>query len=273
MNARFGATDRLVPVIGQGTWQVASRGAAADEVVRTLQRGLDLGLTHVDTAELYTGAEALVAKAIAGRRDAVFLVSKVHPRNASRTGTIAACEQSLRRLGTDHLDVYLHHWPDGSHPISETMAGLHALVQAGKTRHIGVSNYDVPELEEALAALDGVPLVCNQVLYNLDERGIEPAVLPWCEAHDVAVVGYTPFANQRMFRPGVRGFDVLDRIATRLGRTPRQVALRFLTRRPSLFAIPKASSLAHVEENAGGQDFDLTVEDIAAIDGAFPGVP
>jgi diketogulonate reductase-like aldo/keto reductase len=232
--------------------------------VAALRRGLELGMTHIDTAEMYTGSEELVAQAIAGRRDDVFLVSKVLPQNASRKGTIAACEKSLGRLKTNHLDVYLLHWR-GSHPLEETVAGFEQLERDGKIRAWGVSNFDVDDLEEVRAlARPGRP-ACNQVLYHLEERGIEHAVLPWCESHGVALVGYSPFGSGRF--PSSK---VLGEIAKSHGATPRQVALAFLTRRPALFAIPKASSPAHVEENAAAADLELADSELAQIEAAFP---
>jgi diketogulonate reductase-like aldo/keto reductase len=232
--------------------------------VTALRRGLELGMTHIDTAEMYTGSEELIAEAIAGRRDEVFLVSKVLPQNATRKGTVAACEQSLRRLKTDRLDVYLLHWR-GSHPLEETVAGFEALEKSGKIRAWGVSNFDVDDLEELQSlARPGRP-VCNQVLYHLEQRGIEHAVLPWCESHEVALVGYSPFGSGRF--PTSR---VLTRIAKSHDATPRQVALAFLTRRPSLFAIPKAGDAKHVEENAGAATLELTDSDIREIEAAFP---
>ena len=255
-----------VPVVGQGTWQIVP----GETVVRTLQRGIDLGMTHIDTAELYTGAEELVGKAIRGRREEIFLVSKVKPSNASRRGVIAACERSLKKLGTDYLDVFLLHWNEGTHTIADTMAGMRDLVWQGKIRHVGVSNFAVAEMEEAVGALDDVQLACNQVLYHLGDRGIEDEVIPWCESQGVAVVGYSPFLGLDSATPGSAQHAALTAVATRTGRTIRQVVLRYLTRCSSVFAIPKASTLAHVEENAEGQGFDLSAEDVAAIEAAFP---
>jgi diketogulonate reductase-like aldo/keto reductase len=239
-------------------------------VVRALRAGLDLGLTHVDTAELYGSGqvEELVAEAIAGRRDEVFLVSKVIPDNASHKGTLRACEQSLKRLNTDHLDCYLLHWP-GQHSLEGTLSAFEELKAAGKIRSYGVSNFDEKELERALAIVGPNRIVCNQVLYHLGERTIEHAVLPWCEAHQVAVVGYTPFGRSR-FPPDGNSGDELTTIAERHGKTPRQVALAFLTRRPSLFAIPKASNPEHVRDNAGALGLQLSDAELATIDAAFP---
>ncbi|HTO05957.1 MAG TPA: aldo/keto reductase [Myxococcota bacterium] len=260
---RFGPLDREVVALGQGTWQMGrDRGAAA-----ALRRGLELGMTHIDTAELYTGSEELIAPVIAGQRERVFLVSKVLPQNASRKGTVAACEQSLRRLRTERIDVYLLHWR-GSHPLAETVAGFEQLEREGKIGAWGVSNFDVDDLEElATLAKPGRP-VCNQVLYHLEERGIEHAVLPWCESRRVALVGYSPFGSGRFPSPRSPGGKLLGEIAAAHGVTPRQVALAFLVRRPALFAIPKAGKPEHVAENASIPA--LTPAELEKLDAAFP---
>jgi diketogulonate reductase-like aldo/keto reductase len=266
----FGDTGREVPVIGQGTWYIDS----ADPVlaVAALRRGIELGMTHVDTAEMYGSGEAeeLVGRAIAGRRDEVFLVSKVLPQNASATGTIAACERSLNRLRTDRLDCYLLHWR-GPHPLEDTVAGFEHLRSQGKILAWGVSNFDVPDLEELWSIVDWGQVACNQVLYHLKERAIEHAVLPWCEKHSISVVGYSPFGHSEPFPgPGTFGGRVLREIAIKHDATPRQVALAFLVRRASLFTIPKASNPEHAEENAGAGDLLLTKSELALIDEAFP---
>jgi diketogulonate reductase-like aldo/keto reductase len=264
---RFGPTGREVAVIGQGTWYIDSRGRTA--AIAALRRGLDLGMTHIDTAEMYGDAEELVGEAIAGRRDAVFLVSKVLPENASRRGTVRACERSLARLQTDRLDCYLLHWR-GKHPLEDTIAAFEQLRGEGKIRAWGVSNFDLPDLEEAWEIGGEGRLACNQVLYHLTERAIEHAVLPWCEERGVAVVAYSPFGHGRF--PGARtpGGRVLEEVATAHDATPRQVALRFLVRRPPLFAIPKASRPEHAAENTGAGDLRLTRAELARIDEAFP---
>lgn len=266
----FGTTGCQVSAIGQGTWYI-DRGDRAD-AVDTLRRGLDLGLTHVDTAEMYGDAEEIVGEAIAGRRDEVFLVSKVLPENASRRGTIAACERSLARLGTDRLDVYLLHWR-GKYPLEETFAACQALREAGKILTWGVSNFDVPDLEQAREIAGEGLLACNQVLYHLQERAIEYAVIPWCEAHGVAVVAYSPFGHGDFPGPDTEGGRVLREIAAAHRATPRQVALRFLLRQPSLFAIPKASSPEHAADNAGAGDLRLTEAELSRVDAAFPRGP
>jgi len=269
---KFGPTRRELPVIGQGTWYIEA--GRHDAAVAALRRGLDLGMTHIDTAEMYGdgAAEKIVGEAISGRRDEVFLVSKVVPQHASRSGTISACEKSLARLKTDWLDCYLLHWP-GPHPLEETVAGFEQLKRAGKIRAWGVSNFDVDGLEQLLIITGEGYITCNQVLYHLQERAIEHAVLPWCERHDVAVVGYSPFGHGDFPGPRTTGGRVLEQIAEAHNATPRQVALRFLVRRPALFTIPKASTVEHAAENAGAGDLRLTEAEIARIDAAFPRGP
>jgi diketogulonate reductase-like aldo/keto reductase len=263
----FAWTGALVPVIGQGTWRMGESRRDRERELAALVLGLDLGLTHIDTAEMYGrgGAEEISARAIRGRcRSDLFLASKVLPEHASYGGTIRAAEQSLRRLGTDYLDLYLLHWR-GRQPIAETMGAMEHLVAAGKIRFLGVSNFDVEEMRAAQAVLTHARLACNQVMYHLGARGIERDVIPFCERESIAVVGYTPFGN---FPTGNTG--VLSEIGARHGKTPRQVVLRFLTRAPGVFAIPKASTPEHVRENAGAAGFTLTQEEVAAIDAAFP---
>jgi diketogulonate reductase-like aldo/keto reductase len=235
--------------------------------VAALRRGIDLGMTHIDTAEMYGSgkAEEIVAEAIAGRRDEVFIVSKVLPDNASRAGTITACERSLKRLKTDTLDCYLLHWR-GRHPLSETIAAFETLKKDGKIKSWGVSNFDVDDLDEALGIAGKGKIACNQVLYHLKERTIEHAVIPWCAEHGVAVVAYSPFGSGGSFPSN----KALLEIAAAHDVTPRAVALAFLTRQPHVFTIPKAAHIAHVEENAHAGDLALTAEEIARIDAAFP---
>jgi diketogulonate reductase-like aldo/keto reductase len=262
----FGPVAREVPVIGQGTWYIDD--AHRPTAVAALRRGLDLGMTHVDTAEMYGDAEPVVGEAIAGRRDEIFLVSKVLPSNASLSGTVAACERSLARLSTDRLDCYLLHWP-GSHPIEGTIEAFERLREQGKILSWGVSNFDVPDLEAAWAAGGEGRIACNQVLYHLEERAIEHAVLPWCEEHGVAAVAYSPFGHDNFPGPGSPGGRVLEEIAQSHDATARQVALRFLVRRPSTFAIPKASSPEHAADNASAGELELTHAEFARIDAAF----
>jgi diketogulonate reductase-like aldo/keto reductase len=265
----FGPGGARLPVVGQGTWHSEQ---SPRETIDALRHGLDLGMRHLDTAEMYGSgaAETLLGRAIEGRRDEVFLVSKVLPSNASRKGTIAACERSLARLRTDRLDCYLLHWR-GSHPLAETVAGFEALRASGKIRTWGVSNFDVDDLEE-LGGLAGVgPPACNQVLYHLEERAIEHAVLPWCHERGIAIVAYTPFGESpQAFDPQTRHGRVLAQIGASHGATARQVALAFLLRHPNAFVIPKASRREHASENAGAGALRLTAADYARIDAAFP---
>jgi diketogulonate reductase-like aldo/keto reductase len=266
----FGSTGRQVSVIGQGTWYI-DRGDRKSAVA-ALRRGIDLGMTHIDTAEMYGDAEPVVAEAIAGRRDEIFLVSKVLPSNASRRGTIAACERSLARLKTDRLDCYLLHWR-GAYPLVETVAAFEELASAGKIRSWGVSNFDADDLGEMLAVSGKGRIACNQVLYHLSERAIEHAVLPWCEQHGVAVVAYSPFGHNDFPQPRSKAGRVLQAIAEAHGASPRQVALAFLTRAPSVFAIPKASTPEHAADNAAAGKLMLGKDEIAALDHAFPRGP
>ncbi len=249
---KFGAAR--VPVIGQGTWNLSGK-----EAVAALRVGIELGLTHIDTAEMY-GTEELVAQAIEGRRDEVFLVSKLLPSNASRRGTVKACEQSLAQLSTDRLDCYLLHWP-GSHPLEDTVAGFEELLRAGKIRAYGVSNFDEELLATAVGIAGPGKIACNQVLYNLEERHVEAGVLPACREHGVALVGYSPFA-------GADDAGELAAVARELDATPRQVALAFLTRLPDTFAIPKASRVAHVRENA--KRVKLSAAQVKRLEKAYP---
>ncbi|SRR5579872_1436831 len=268
----FGSLKRQVPVIGQGTWQMHDRGPRAKQVAAVLRLGVELGLTHIDTAEMYGEgrAEELVADAITGlSREKLFIVSKVLPQNASYAGTIRACERSLRRLKTDYLDVYLLHWR-GNHPLEATMSALERLVDDGKIRALGVSNFDVSDLQEAQAALRVRSIACNQVLYHLRERYAERDLLPYCQAHDIALVAYSPFGQGEF--PSGRSAQgrTLAEIAARLDATPSQVTLAFLTRQPGTFAIPKAEQEDHVRDNAAAEDLQLSAADVAAIDVAFP---
>jgi diketogulonate reductase-like aldo/keto reductase len=267
---QFGPNGPDVSVIGQGTWYIdhGDRKAA----VAALRRGIDLGMTHIDTAEMYGDAELVVAEAIAGRRDDIFLVSKVLPSNASRRGTLVACERSLKRLKTDRLDCYLLHWR-GSYPLAETVAAFEQLVGEGKIRSWGVSNFDVDDLDELLDVAGKGKIACNQVLYHLGERAIEHAVMPWCKQHGTAVVAYSPFGHNDFPSPRSKGGEVLERIAEAHGAPPRQVALAFLKREPFVFAIPKASTPEHAAENAGAGDLVLPRDEIATIDKAFPRGP
>jgi len=267
---KFGSHGPLVPVIGQGTWYI-DRGDRSTAVA-ALRRGIDLGMTHIDTAEMYGDAEPVVAEAIGGRRDKVFLVSKVLPSNASRRGTVTACERSLARLKTDRLDCYLLHWR-GSYPLQETVAAFEQLVESGKIRSWGVSNFDTDDLDEMLAIAGKGKIACNQVLYHLQERAIEHAVLLWCQRHGVAVVAYSPFGHSDFPSPRSRPGQVLQAVAESHGVSPRQVALGFLTREPSVFAIPKASTSEHAADNAAAGKLTLNESEVALLDAAFPRGP
>ncbi|KQP16765.1 aldo/keto reductase [Methylobacterium sp. Leaf93] len=265
--ATFGPTGRSVSVIGQGTWYLDE--AHRPDAVAALRRGLDLGMSHIDTAEMYGEAELVVAEAIAGRRDEVFLVSKVLPNHASARSVVTACERSLARLKTDRLDSYLLHWRGGT-PLEDTIGAFEGLVRQGKLLSWGVSNFDVPDLEDALAVAGEGRIACNQVLYHLGERAIEHAVLPWCAAHGVALVAYSPFGHDDFPEPDSAGGRVLGEIAAETGATQRQVALAALTRSPSVLAIPKAARIAHVEENAAAGELTLTDGQWQRLDDAFP---
>jgi diketogulonate reductase-like aldo/keto reductase len=262
----FGRNGPKVSVIGQGTWYI-DRGDRK-RAVAALGRGIELGMTHIDTAEMYGDAELVIADAITGKRDDVFLVSKVLPGNASRRGTITACERSLKRLKTDRLDCYLLHWR-GSYPLADTVAAFDELVSAGKIRCWGVSNFDTDDLDEMLEVAGEGKIACNQVLYHLQERAIEHAVIPWCAQHGVAVVAYSPFGHNDFPSPGSRAGEVLQKIADARKATPRQIALSFLTRETTVFAIPKASSAEHAAENAAAGDVVLDESEIAELDKAF----
>ncbi len=264
----FGPTGRKVAVVGQGTWNMERDSRAA---ATALRRGIELGMSHIDTAEMYGSGrvEEIVGEAISGRRDGLFLVSKVWPSNASRKGTLEACERSLERLKTDRLDCYLLHWP-GRHPLKDTIAAFEALKESGKILSWGLSNFNVDGLEEALAIAGPGRIACNQVLYHLAERAIEHAVLPWCAGHSLAVVAYSPFGSGNFPRAGSAGGRALQAIAAKHGATPRQVALAFLARESAVFTIPKAARAEHAAENAAAGDLVLDAADLAELDSAFP---
>jgi len=264
---RFGHLKSRVPVIGQGSWNIDNNDRAS--AIAAMRLGIDSGMTHIDTAEMYGVAEPWIAEAIEGRRDEIFLVSKVLPQNASRSGTITACERSLHRLRTERLDCYLLHWR-GNYPLEDTIQAFERLNSKGKILSWGVSNFDVPDLEETLEIAGENRITCNQVLYHLRERAIEHRVLPWCKAHHVAVVGYSPFGSGNFPRPNSAGGRLLREIAEAHNATPRQVALRFLTRSPELFTIPKAGKTDHAADNAAAGALKLTDSEIARIDAAFP---
>ncbi|HWM71251.1 MAG TPA: aldo/keto reductase [Steroidobacteraceae bacterium] len=254
-----------VPILGQGTWQLGENPRKKQAEIAALRLGLDLGMTLMDTAEMYgDGAtEKLVAEAIAGRRDEVFLVSKVLPHHATVRGTIAACEASLRRLNTDVIDLYLLHWR-GSVALSETLEAFTALVKAGKIRYWGVSNFDDADMEELFALNGGEEVATNQVLYNLTRRGIERDLLPLCRTHRIPIMAYSPIEQGR-----VLGRAELRRIADRHGVTPVQVALAWVLRAENIIAIPRSGNPDHVRENRAALDIQLTSADIGELDLAF----
>ncbi|HZW20705.1 aldo/keto reductase [Noviherbaspirillum sp.] len=258
------ANGETIPVLGQGTWCMAEKPRSRESEINALRRGLDLGMRLVDTAEMYAdgASEELVGEALAGRRDEVFLVSKVLPQNASRRGTIAACERSLRRLGTDRLDLYLLHWR-GSVPLQETVEALARLKHDGKIRHWGVSNFDLDDMRELEALAGGEPVV-NQVLYNLTRRGIEYDLLPWCRSNGIAVMAYSPIEQGKLL-----GHPVLREVAARHDATAAQVALSWVLRQQGVVAIPKAGRAAHVEENREALELALTEADLVELDRAF----
>lgn len=255
-----------VPALGLGTWQMGETKARARDEIDSLRLGLDLGMTLVDTAEMYGDGEAerIVGRALEDRRDTAFLVSKVYPWNASRNGRIAACEASLQRLGTDRLDLYLLHWR-GEHPLEDTVAAFEALRAAGKIGAWGVSNFDVADMEELLALPGGENCAVNQVLYNLSRRGIEHDLLPWCQAHAIPVMAYSPIEQGRLVH-----HPELIRVAKAYQATPAQVALAFLLERDGVIAIPKSANMARVRENRDAVDLDISDEDWSALDAAFP---
>ncbi len=266
----FGPLDLAVPVIGHGTWQLERSERTA--AVAAIRRAVALGMTHIDTAEMYGSGwvEELVREAL-GRdlRERVFLASKVLPENATYDGTIHACEQTLRRLGTDRLELYMLHWR-GRHPLARTIAAFERLREDGKIRAWGVSNFDMPDLEEAYALAGEGRIACNQVLYHLKNRTIEHGVLPWCERHRVALVAYSPLGCGDFPTGRTPGAAALAEIAAARQVTPHAVALAFLTRNTSVFAIPKASSERHVAANAAAGDLVLEPAELARIDAAFP---
>jgi diketogulonate reductase-like aldo/keto reductase len=255
-----------VAALGQGTWHMGESRASAAGEIRALQTGIDLGMTLIDTAEMYAdgGAETVVGEAIRGCRDDVFIVSKVLPSNASRRGTIAACEASLKRLGTDRIDLYLLHWR-GRYQLADTAAAFEELKAAGKIGAWGVSNFDVDDMEELLAVPGGNEVAANQVLYNLSRRGIEYDLLQWCDQRQLPIMAYSPLDEGRLLR-----HPALAPIAARHGASTAQIALAFVLSRPNIIAIPKSGSTERVRENRKAADIKLTADDFAALDAAFP---
>ena len=259
-------SGEAVPALGQGTWQLGEDSSKRRAEITALQLGIELGMTLLDTAEMYGEGrtEELVGEAIAGRRDGVFIVSKVLPQNASRQGTVKACERSLRRLKIDHIDLYLLHWR-GSYPLADTVAAFDELLQAGKIRHWGVSNFDLSDMEELASLHPSVPAATNQVLYNLSRRGIEFDLLPYCEQHRMPIMAYSPIEQGRLLRNGA-----LNKLAAQRGVSPAQIALAWVLRRPAVIAIPRTGTVAHVRENRAALDLELSEAELASLDQAFP---
>ena len=255
-----------VPALGQGTWHMGEDRRRAAEEAASIRLGIDLGMTLIDTAEMYGGggAEEVIARAAEGIRDSLFIVSKVYPHNASRTGVVAACERSLKHLATDRIDLYLLHWR-GSIPLAETLEGFQRLERDGKIRYHGVSNFDRADMAEWAALREGNTVAANQVLYNLSRRGPEWDLMPWCREHQVAIMAYTPLGQGQML-----GNPALVEIGRHRNATAAQIALAWLLRREGTIVIPKASRAEHVRENRGALDIALTEEDLAALDRTFP---
>ena len=254
-----------LPVLGQGTWGFGEDPATRASEIDALRLGIDLGMTLIDTAEMYGdgAAEEVLGETIEGRREQIFIVDKVLPQNATRKGTVAACERSLRRLKTDRIDLYLLHWR-GAVPLAETLAGFDDLVRAGKIRYWGVSNFDVADMDE-VAASPAMAVASNQVLYNLMRRGIEYDLMPWSEQRKIPIMAYSPLEQGRLM-----GDPEIRRIAAAHSATPAQIALAWVLRKDGLIAIPKASTPRHVEQNRIALDIHLTPDELAALDRAFP---
>ena len=259
-------SGQLIPILGMGTWQMGENALNRQSEIDALRHGLDLGLTLIDTAEMYGegGAEEVIAHAIASRRAEVFLVSKVYPHNASKRGTITACERSLQRLKTDYLDLYLLHWR-GEVPLAETLEAFQTLQQSGKIRSYGVSNFDAEDMEEAIGLKDGKGIATNQVLYNLMRRGIEWNLLPWCRQRDIPIMAYSPIEQGRLLNN-----RTLKTIAQEREVTAAQVAIAWLLHQENVIVIPKSSRIDHVEQNYAALNLKLSAEELAALDAAFP---
>ena len=262
-----------MPVLGQGTWRMAEDPSKRQSEIAALRLALDLGMTLIDTAEMYGegAAEELVGEAIAGRRAEVFLVSKVYPHNATRRGAVAACERSLKRLGTDYLDVYLLHWR-GRVPLAETLEAFQSLKNAAAIRDYGVSNFDVEDMEEVLALPGGDEVVTNQVLYNLKHRGVEWDLLPWCRERGLPIMAYSPIGHSSREQKQIFGHPVVSSMAERHDATPAQIALAWLLQQ-NVVAIPKAGNSQHVRENRAALNLCLTAEELEELDQAFPPPP
>lgn len=260
-----------MPVLGQGTWRLGEDRSRRGSEVAALRLGLDLGMNLIDTAEMYGegGAEEVVGEAIKGRREEVVIVSKVYPHNATRRGTVEACERSLRRLKTDYIDMYLLHWR-GDVQLGQTLEAFQELKRAGSIRDYGVSNFDVADMEEAFALPGGDETVTNQVLYNLMHRGIEWDLIPWCRARSIPIMAYSPVGVDRTEQKKVFVNATVKKIASHHDATPAQIALAWLLRDPDIVAIPKAVQTKHIHENRAALDIELTEQDLQELDQAFP---
>ena len=260
-----------MPVLGQGTWRMGEDRSRHELEVAALRLGLDLGMNLIDTAEMYGegGAEEVVAEAIADRRDEVFVVSKVYPHNATRRGALEACARSLRRLKTDYIDLYLLHWR-GDVPLAETLAAFEQLKEEGKIVEYGVSNFDVADMEDALALPGGAEIASNQVLYNLAHRGIEWDLIPWSRERRMPIMAYSPVGHKSTEQKRMLGHAEIKAVASRHVVTPAQVALAWLLRQPDMVAIPKAVKPEHIRENRAAHELELTERDLEALDQAFP---
>ena len=259
-------SGREIPILGQGTWRMGEDSSQKDAEIAALRLGLDMGMTLIDTAEMYGegGAEEVVGEAIANRREEVYLVSKVYPHNASRKGAVEACERSLKRLKTDRIDLYLLHWRS-SIPLSETLEAFESLKEAGKIQDYGVSNFDADDMKKAINLPNGKQIATNQVLYNLARRGIEWDLLPWCRQHNIPIMAYSPIEQK-----GILNNSQLKSVASRHNATPAQIGLAWLLQQQGIIAIPKASNPEHVKENSAALDIQLTQEDLTQLDRAFP---
>ena len=264
-------SGRPIPVLGQGTWRMGEDSPRRRSEVAAIRIGLDLGMSLVDTAEMYGegGAEEVAGEAIADRRDEVFIVTKVYPHNATRRGAIAACERSLQRLKTDHIELYLLHWR-GDVRLADTVDAFQQLKQQGKIVDYGVSNFDVDDMEEASALQGGDEIAANQVLYSLAHRGIEFDLLPWCRERGVPIMAYSPLGIDRAEQKRMLDHKSVISIAARHNATPAQIALAWILRHPDLIVIPKASSPEHIRENRAAHDIKLTDSDLQELDHAFP---
>lgn len=259
-------SGQSIPALGMGTWRMGERRRDRQSEIAALRHGLELGFSLIDTAEMYGegGAEEVIAEAIANRRSEVFLVSKVYPHNASKQGAIAACERSLKRLQTDYLDLYLLHWP-GSVPLAETLDAFQTLQRQGKIRSYGVSNFDIADMEEAMPLPGGEAIASNQVLYNLQRRGIEVNLLPWCRQRGIPVMAYSPIEQGRLLNDAT-----LKWIAKERNMTTAQVAIAWLLHQPDIIVIPKSSNISHVEQNYATLKLELTESELDRLDKAFP---